>query len=263
MNKSKHFLNSVLIIAYRDILKFLNDKARIAITFIFPIIFVGVLGQSSQANLSSDVGYNFLKFIFTGILAQTVFSSAASGVISLIEDRENDFSQEMFVSPVSRYAILIGKIIGESAVALIQGVGVIAFGFITGVSLSLTELLAMIPILFLACIFGGAFGILVLANLANKRSANQIFPFLIFPQFFLAGIFSPVKNLPLWLDILSHLAPLRYIVDMLRGVIYLGTPEYDKIVIASPFTNFVIIAVLTGIFLFLGTILFTRNEKNR
>ncbi len=49
--------------------------------------------------------------------------------------------------------------------------------------------------------FGGAFGLLVLSNLGSQRAANQIFPFVMLPQFFLAGVFNPINNLPPLLDI--------------------------------------------------------------
>ena len=60
---------------------------------------------------------------------------------------------------------------------------------------------------------GGAFGILVLANLGNQQRVRQIFPLVIFPQFFLAGVFNPITRLPPFLFILSRAAPMTYAVD--------------------------------------------------
>src|SRR5690242_10431880 len=107
-------LNAILTIAYRDVIKLLRDRTRLIAGLVFPVIFIGALGGSLQANLGARAGFNFLAFVFTGVLGQTLFQSTASGIISLIEDRENDFSQEIFVSPVSRYTIILGKIVGES-----------------------------------------------------------------------------------------------------------------------------------------------------
>ncbi len=227
-------LNAILTIAYRDFLKFIRDRSRIIITFIFPIIFIGVLGGSLQANIGKAIGYDFLLFTFTGVLGQTLFQSTASGVISLIEDRENDFSQEIFVSPVSRYAIIVGKILGESLVAMAQIIGIVLFGFIIRLPISFTALISMIPMMLIVCFVGGAFGILVLSQLSNQRSANQLFPFIMFPQFFLAGVFSPIKHLPIYLFVLSRIAPMTYAVDLLRGIYYWGKPEYGKIVLYNP-----------------------------
>ena len=120
----------MLAIAHRDFVKLLRDRTRLVSDFVFPLIFIGVLGSSLQAGFGDVGGFNFLTFVFTGVLAQTLWQSSALGVISLIEDRENDFSQEIFVSPISRYSIVFGKILGESLVALPQGVGIIVFGLL-------------------------------------------------------------------------------------------------------------------------------------
>ncbi len=188
-----HNLNAIFTIAFRDFTKLVRDRGRLISTFIFPFVFIGILGSSLQSNLGASSGFNFLTFTFIGVLGQTLFQSTASGLISLVEDRENDFSQEIFVSPISRYSIILGKILGETLVALTQGLGVFAFGLIFGIHISFAQLLLMLPAALVICAFGGAFGVFVLSNLSSQRAANQIFPFLIFPQYFLAGVFNPVK----------------------------------------------------------------------
>jgi ABC-2 type transport system permease protein len=204
-----------------------------------------------------------MVFIFTGVLAQTLFQSTASGIISLVEDRVSDFSQEMFIAPVSRYTIIIGKIIGETLVSMVQGVVVLIFGLVIGVPMGLHELSVLFPVAIIACLFGGAFGLIVMSNMTSERTANQIFPFLLFPQFFLAGVFSPIKDLPIYLWVLSRIAPMTYIVDLARGVYYMGKPEYKDIVLHSPLVNFTVISVMFVVFILLGTYLFVKNERNR
>lgn len=256
-------LNAILTIAYRDLLKFLRDPSRLIGTLIFPVIFIGILGGSLQSNLGGSIGYNFLTFVFTGVFAQTLFQSTASGMISLIEDRENDFTQEIFISPISRYSIIFGKIVGESLVALVQAIVIIIFGIVIGVPFTIGNLVGMIPVAIVICLLGGGFGLLLLASLRSQRAANQIFPYLIFPQFFTAGIFSPIRVLPWYLDILSRISPLRYAVDLTRGVFYAGQPEYGRVVLAGPLTNFTIMVAMFAVFLFIGTGIFVRSERNK
>lgn len=258
-------LNALLTIASRDVRRFLRDRERLISSLIFPLVFVGVLGGTSQDSLGSALGFNVLHYIFIGVYAQTLFQSTATGVISLIEDRENDFSQEMFIAPISRYAIISGKILGESLVALIQGVAVLLFGIILfGVRMSPIQLLVLIPVSLLVCLLGGAFGILILSLVSSQRAANQIFPFILLPQFFLGGVLTPITNLksPI-LVVLSHIAPLRYAVDLTRAVFYTGTPEASKTILDNPVFNLIVIAGLFAIFLMVGTFLFVRNERNR
>ncbi len=255
--------NAILTIAYRDLIKLLRDRPRLVSSFIFPFIFIGILGGSLQAGLGSSVGINLLTFTFTGVLAQTLFMSATEGMISLLDDRDNDFSQEMFVSPISRYTIIFGKILGETLVALTQGIGIIIFGVVIGIPLSLLQIIGLVPIALVVCLFGGAFGVVILANLGSRRSAQQIFPFILLPQFFLAGVFNPIQVLPWYLDILSKISPLRYAVDLTRGVFYTAQPEYAKIVLQAPLLNLAAIAAMFSVFLAAGTLLFVRHERNR
>jgi ABC-2 type transport system permease protein len=253
----------IITIAFRDLLKFRRDPIRIVSTLIFPLIFVAVLGGSLQKNLGAVAGYNFLGFTFTGVFAQTVFQSAALGVVSLIEDRENDFSQEIFVAPISRYAIVFGKILGESSVAMCQGVALLAMGFVLRVPMDIGQALSLIPVAVICCLFGGAFGIMLLANMPSQRSAQQLFPFVFLPQFFLAGVFAPIKQLPWYLEVLSILSPLRYAVDLTRGVFYIDSPDRSEVVLQSIPFNLAIISAGFIAFMIAGTWLFVRAERNR
>ncbi len=256
-------INAIFTIALRDLTKLIRDRVRLIMSLVFPVIFIGIFGGTFQANVGNKLGFDPILFVFTGVFAQVLWQSTASGIISLIEDRENDFSQEIFVSPISRYTIIFGKILGETLVAYAQIVGVLLFGILFGVHLSIGQILLLLVIGIIPALYGGAFGTLVLANLGNQRSANQLFPFLIFPQFFLSGIFNPVINLPPILFILSRIAPMTYAVDFIRSVLYLGRPEYSKVVIYNPLIDFTIMAGLFVIFLSVGTYLFVRNERNR
>ncbi|MCX6021946.1 MAG: ABC transporter permease [Chloroflexi bacterium] len=256
-------MNAVLTIAQRDLNKLLRDRTRLLSTFIFPFVFLAALGGTMQANLGTSLGYDFLAYTFTGVLAQTLFQSAAMGLISVIEDRENDFSQEIFIAPVSRYAIVAGKLLGETLVALPQGLAVVAFALLLGVSISVGQLLAFGLVSVAVCLFGGAFGLVVLSNLSSQRAAQQVFPFILLPQFFLAGIFNPIQVLPWYLDILSRLSPLRYAVDLTRNVFYLGQPEYGRAVLNSLAFNATIMSIAFGLFVAVGTFLFVRAERNR
>ncbi|MGB0387525.1 MAG: ABC transporter permease [Ardenticatenaceae bacterium] len=256
-------LNGILALAFRDITKLFRDRARMVSTLVFPFIFIGILGGSLEAGFGSQMGYNLLGFVFTGVYGQTLFQSAAQGIISLIEDRENDFSQEIFVSPISRYSIVFGKVVGEAMVALFQGVAMIILAFVLRIPVTPTQLFGLLIVGVLVSLFGAAFGMLIMPNLQNQRAANQIFPFVFLPQFFLAGVFNPIQNLPWYLDILSRISPMRYAVDLTRNLFYVGSPEYSQVVLDTPFMNITIMSALFILFMIIGTWSFVRNERNR
>jgi ABC-2 type transport system permease protein len=146
---------------------------------------------------------------------------------------------------------------------MVQGVGIIIFGFILQIPLSFLQLALFIPAFIIICLFGGAFGVMVLSNLKSQRTANQVFPFIILPQFFVSGVFSPITHLPLPLFILSRIAPMTYAVDLLRNVYYAGSPEYSKVVLYPLHVDLAIISVFFLACLIIGTYLFVGNERNR
>jgi len=243
-------------------MKLLRDPARLVSSLIFPLIFIAVLGGSLQASFG-DTNFNLLTFTFTGVLAQTLFQSAASGVISIIADREEDFTQEIFITPIGRSTIIFGKVVGETMVALPQGLALVLLAFVMGVGMTVTRAIALFPVALVACMLGASFGVIVLSNLRNQRSANQVFPFLLLPQFFLAGVFNPINNLPPTLNFFSSLAPMRYAVDLMRAVYYSGRSEYERVVLLHPITNLLIMGIMFVVFLSIGTALFVRRERNR
>jgi ABC-2 type transport system permease protein len=256
-------LSAVAAIAHRDFVKLLRDRLRLFSELSFPLILIVLMGPALQSGFGSPGGLDLTTFVFSGVIAQTVWQSAALGLISVIADREEDFSQEIFVSPISRYSIVAGKIIGESLVALPTGLGIVVVGILIGVRMTPATLLALLPIVLAVAVYGGAFGLLVLSNISTQRTASQIFPFVMLPQYFLAGVFNPIHDLPLPLAVLSAISPMRYAVEATRNVFY-GTQPTLAAPEISPFElNATVMAASFLAFIVLGTLLFVRAERNR
>src|SRR4030081_3103561 len=129
-------VNAIAAISARDLLKFLNDRSRLVGTFILPFVLMSLMGGTLQLNLGRAAGFNFIGVTFTGVLGMTIFQSSAQGIASLLEDRQNDFAQEIFVSPISRYSIVLGKILGETFVALAQALPLVLFALLLRVSMT-------------------------------------------------------------------------------------------------------------------------------
>lgn len=258
-----HELNAMAAIAYRDLLKFLRDRSRIIGTLVFPAVFILILGGTFGAAAAEGRDFDMWTFVFLGVFAQSMWQSSAMGIISLLEDRESDFSQAIFVAPLSRYTILGGKIVGESLVSLAQGVVIFAFGLLIGIRMDLSQALWLIPVSILICLYGGAFGLIIMANMTAQRAAQQVFPFLMLPQFFLGGVLTPVDNLNPLLDLLSRISPLRYAVDFLRGVFFGGIEPSQGAVVASPTYNLIVMAAIGVVFMAIGTAMFVRQERTR
>src|SRR5207248_1005457 len=204
-------LSAIAAIATRDFFKFLRDRSRLVLAFLVPFLLLFLLGSTLQLNLGRAVGFNFLGFTFTGVLGLTLFQSSMQGLASLLDDRQNDFAQELFVAPVSRYTLVAGKILGETLVAIAQTLPLVAFALVLRVPLSPQQVLLLAPVALVSCLLGASFGLVAMATINSQQAANQIFNFLLLPQLFLAGVFNPITALPWYLAVLSRLSPMRYV----------------------------------------------------
>jgi ABC-2 type transport system permease protein len=255
--------SALAAIAQRDMTKLLRDRLRLAVSLAFPVMIIGGLGSVLQPTIGKETGLDAVTFAFTGVLAATLFQSAAAGMISIVEDRENDFSRELFVTPVSRFTLVTGKVLGETAVALCQGVLVVAFAAVFGVHMNAAQLAGMVPPALACCLLGGAFGLAALAAVPNQRAAMQVFQFLIIPQYVLAGVVVPLTGLPRWLDVLAWAMPLRYGVELMRSFFYRQTPAYRRVVVGGPVLDAAVMAVMFTVLIAAGSVVFDRRERNR
>jgi ABC-2 type transport system permease protein len=257
--------NASVTIAARDVLRYLRDwKNTLLFSFFFPIAFLGILGGTIGQNLSGGLGYDYMQFALLGMVANMLVQYTMMGVTSLIEERENGFTQEIFVSPVSRYSILIGKIVGGSFAGAVSLIALFVVAFAMGIPLSLAgigRILLVTPVVFL---LGGALGVLLCGIFGSSpKGVDRATIMVMFPQMFLSGALIPVKNSTGVLGVLVHLMPATYLVDMLRGVFYQGTPVYGQVVLYNPIFDLIISSALAMVFLIAGAYLFVRGERNR
>jgi ABC-2 type transport system permease protein len=262
-NRAAAEVSALLAIAQRDVTKLLRDRLRLAVNLAFPVLLIAGLGGLLQATVGKVTGLSTITLSFTGVLAASLFQSAAAGMISIVEDRENDFSRELFIAPVSRLTLLGGKIAGESAVALSQGVLIVLFAVVFGVRMTGWQLLGLAGTGLVCCLLGAAFGLATIAALPNQRSAMQIFQFLIIPQYVLGGVLVPLTTAPRLLADIAWLMPMRYCVELARAMFYAGLPGYHRVVAVSAGVDLAVIGALTVALLAAGGALFSYRERVR
>ena len=256
-------LNGLAVIAQRDLLKLLRDRPRLAVNLAFPLFLVAGLGSLLQPTVGVATGLNAVTLAFTGVLAATLFQSAAAGMISIVEDRETDFARVLFVTPIARVTLIAGKVCGECLVALAQAACVVAFAAAAGVPTPAGKLLPLISACLGSCLAGAAFGLVTVAVLPTQRSAMQVFQFLIIPQYVLSGVLVPLAGAPRLLGAIAWLMPMRYCVDLMRAAFYTGTAGYARVVAGGPALDIVVIVALTAMLTAAGAALFEYRERVR
>ena len=102
----------------RDVVRFLRQPSRVIGALASPVLFWFVIGSG----LGSSFEGGFLQYFFPGSLALIVLFTAIFSTISIIEDRQEGFLQGVLASPAPRVAIVLGKALGSTTLATINGV---------------------------------------------------------------------------------------------------------------------------------------------
>ncbi len=214
----------VYIIWYRDVLRYWRDRARLVSSLGQPLMFLIIFGSglsaSLGAGLTSELGdVSYVRFLFPGIVAMAVLFTAVFSAISIVWDREFGFLREVLVAPISRAAVVLGKALGGSTVAMFQGAILLILAPILGVSLNPLLVLELLGLMFLTALALTSVGILVASRLQSMQAFQMIMNFLIMPMFFLSGAFFPLRGLPGWMSVITRLDPMAYGVDPMRRVL--------------------------------------------
>jgi len=223
-------LRGVYTIWYRDILRFWHDKMRLVGSITFPLLFLFVFGSGLSARMGFLApGIDFTHFMFPGIIGMTVLMSSFMAGMSVVWDREFGFLKEVLVAPISRASVAVGKTLGSATVALFQGILILLFAPLIGVSLSVGTVLALLPLMLLLSVSMSSLGILLATRIRSMEAFQAVMQMLMFPMVFLSGVFFPLQGLPVWMDVLVTINPATYGIAPIRQVMLGASPD-------SPFT---------------------------
>jgi ABC-2 type transport system permease protein len=256
-------VNATFAIAWREILRAIKSPLSLAFTVIFPILFIGVLGGSISDNLGAALPYAYLPFMLIGMIANSMYQGTITGVTNLVEERENDFTAELFVAPISRYAVLLGKLIGSGVAALVSLVGVVAMIFVMQIPMNPGDLLRVIALSPVLALAGGALGVFFIGITQDPKVVAVGVPLLIFPQMFLSGALIPVAESSGVLGFLAKIIPMTYSIDLARNIFYWGKPEYAAAVLHPWTLDLAVTVAFFLVFTIVGTFLFVRADRNR
>lgn len=256
-------INVVITIMARDITLFFKSPATIIMSLAMPIVMMGMLGGSLAQNMAGGLGFDYKQFMLIGMLVNMLFMTTTMGMSSLVEDHTTDFTQEMMISPVSRYSIIIGKILGSSFGAIIGMFGTVIVGLCMGILLSINQLLLIIVLSPLMCLSAGSLATIIIGVIKNNKTANIAVSLITMPQMFLCGAIIPISNSHGILYVISRMMPMTYCLDLVRSVVYAGTSQYNSVVLYNPLIDLIVIITLTVVCLVIGTFFFSKSEKNR
>lgn len=212
---------AVRAVWWREMIRFADDRVRIGTALIQPLLFLFVLAPGLQTlSAASTDGVDLATFMFPGILCMAMWFNAMISAASLVMDRELGFLREMVVAPVRRSSIVLGKCLGGTTTAMIQGVIVLALAGLVHVPYDPLLLLGIFGLQLLIAFSVTALGVMVATTVTQAQTFNSVMQVLVFPTVFLSGALYPVSDLPTWLGVLNRVNPLTYAVDPMRRLVF-------------------------------------------
>jgi ABC-2 type transport system permease protein len=179
--------------------------------------------QMSSAQVE-DASLKPIQYLAPGLLGWAIASGGAFAAVStLVGWRQNKLLRRLRLAPVSTTSIVAARIGVSVAVGVAQMFVFLAIATTPYFGLKLTATWWMaIPVVVAGTLAFMAIGLLVGALAKTQQAGTSIANLIILPMAFLGGAFIPLDFAPKWLQEVSYVMPLRYLVTGVQDVMARG-----------------------------------------
>ena len=232
---------------WREIVRFYRQRARVVGVIASPLLFWVVIGSGFGTSFHSGQGagqQNYLDYFYPGVLVMIVIFT----MMSVIEDRNEGFLLSVLVAPVPRAAIVLGKVLGGTTLAAVQGLVFLVFSPLVGIHMTLASFGLIVLTVFLVSFALTALGFAIAWPMDSTQAFHAIINLFLIPLWLLSGALFPVSKASQWIRWLMYANPLTYGVEALRTLMYPDAPSsfsFDFSLTASILT-----LVLFALFMF-------------
>ncbi|GLW97859.1 ABC transporter permease [Microtetraspora sp. NBRC 16547] len=162
-------------------------------------------------------GVGSWNVLVPGLLVQLGLMSAGLAGFGIVFDQRFGVLDRLRVTPAGRLSLLLGRVLKDAVVLLIQAVLLLALGYAFGLRAPLLGVLLGLMLMTMLAI-----SLASLSYAAALRIRQELFApitsTVVVPLLLLSGAFLPMSLAPRWLDILSRFTPFRYVVEAVRGL---------------------------------------------
>jgi ABC-2 type transport system permease protein len=209
-----------LSLARRELVRFLRQRHRVIGALATPIVFWlligGGMGRSFRGPGVTDAGGNYLQFFFPGTVLMILLFTAIFSTISIIEDRREGFLQSVLVAPVSRMSIVLGKVLGGTALAFGQALLFLLLAPLIGVRPTLAGFALAVLMMLVLGFALTTLGFCIAWRMSSTQGFHAIMNLFLMPLWFLSGALFPPEGAMGGLKWVMWANPLTYGLSGLR-----------------------------------------------
>ncbi|OVE77029.1 hypothetical protein BVX98_03790 [bacterium F11] len=224
-----------------------EPKLRIFGSFGTPLVFWFLMGSGLKNSFRGDL--NYLQYFFPGTILLILLFTAIFSTISIIEDRNQGFLQSVLVSPTPRSALVFGKLMGGTLLAVMQGLLFIVMAPFLGLPLTLWDVVFLLVVMTLVSFALTGLGFLMAWKLDSSQGFHSIMNLFLMPLWILSGALFPLSTTPSWLSWVMIFNPLTYAMSLLQKGFF-GTFDSHYFVLNSSFICF-LVCLIFGVIMYI------------
>jgi ABC-2 type transport system permease protein len=198
----------------------ITSPLLVSVSLIQPLLYLLLFAPllRSVSGLKALAGSGAYDWFVPGLLIQIAIFSISSGGWSLISEMRSGVLERMWVTPVSRLALLLGRTLRDIILLLGQAVIIVAASVPFGLVVRLPGiLLAFLLVAVLALLMSSSSYALAL-RIRSEDSFGAVVFAATLPLLLLSGVLLPMSLAPGWLQGLSDANPLLYAVNAERAL---------------------------------------------
>jgi ABC-type polysaccharide/polyol phosphate export permease len=224
-------LRVIRALGMRSIRQTFRRPQLIAPIIVFPTLLLAIQtgGAGGAVNLPGfPPVQSFLQFMLAGAMMQSLMLAANSGGIALAVDIEMGFTDRLFAAPISRYAVVLGRLAGTAALGVAGALWFLAVGLIFGAEIEggVPGALVAIALTASAAVAIGGIGSAIALRTGKSSIVQGMFP-LIFVVLFLSTAFFPEELLVEPARTIAAYNPMSFVVEGIRQPIIAGLDGTD------------------------------------
>jgi ABC-2 type transport system permease protein len=242
-NPTGAFWPAVQAMAWREWVRFFRQRSRVIGAFATPVIFWVLLGFGADRVFDAEgSGVGYRAYFYPGVLVMILLFTAIFSTITVIDDRNEGFLQGVLVSPAPRSAIVLGKVVGGSAIAMAQALAfLVLYPVIGGDWPGLLPMLGAVLAMALLAVGLTGLGLVLAWRMESTAGYHALMNILLMPMWFLSGAVFPAASAPLWMKAVMAVNPLTYGHQLLSSLLLGGdapdglVPAWAAVLIAAGF----------------------------
>jgi ABC-2 type transport system permease protein len=249
-----NFSRETSIIYRRQLGLSLREPAWIVIGVLQPVLYLALFGPLLKPIAAQLGATNAYTLFVPGLLVQlAIFGSLFVGFGLIGEYRDGVIEAER-VTPASRTALLLGRVLRDMTIIFVQGIILIGLGFAFGLRGSVPGMLLGFVLALILAGSTAAAGYALALTVKTEDVLASVANGVSLPILLLSGILLPMTLAPAWLQSVSNVIPIKHIVEGIRGL-FAGTGFTTAVVWAIIWT---LILAIAGIWV--GTRTFRRQN---